>query len=116
MRAAELGPVTGNQRANAAYQLRKELARRNHDVPAPRQSVNGDDARYADRLNSYTKGLGRDTLGVHFRSDGDEGLRLREELAIRVLQDLIHTYNEDVEFRFNRFDGTPVVITQRHRR
>lgn len=60
--------------------------------------------------------LGRDTLGVHFRSDGDEGLRLGEELAIRVLQDLIHTYNEDVEFRFNRFDGTPVVITQRDRR
>jgi len=57
--------------------------------------------------------LGRDTLGVHYRSDGDDGLRLGEELAIRVLQDLIHTYNEDVEFRFNRFDGTPVVVTKK---
>lgn len=56
--------------------------------------------------------LGRDIAGVHFRTDGDEGMRLGEELAIRVLQDLVNTYNEAVEFRFNRFNGTPVVIAK----
>lgn len=56
--------------------------------------------------------LGRDTAGVHYRADGDEGLRLGEDLTISVLQDLVETYNEAVEFRFNRFDGTPVVIAK----
>lgn len=56
--------------------------------------------------------LGRDTAGVHYRADGDEGLRLGEDLTISVLQDLVETYHEAVEFRFNRFDGTPVVIAK----
>lgn len=57
--------------------------------------------------------LGRDTAGVHYRSDGDLGLVLGEDLAISVMQDLVDTYNEDFEgFRFNRFDGTPVHIVK----
>jgi hypothetical protein len=32
--------------------------------------------------------LGRDTAGVHYRSDGDLGIVLGEELAISVLKDL----------------------------
>jgi hypothetical protein len=59
--------------------------------------------------------LGRDTAGVHFRSDGDYGMALGEELAISVLQDLVNTYNEDyTSFRFNRFDGRPVTISKTH--
>lgn len=55
--------------------------------------------------------LGRDTAGVHYRSDGDLGMALGEEYAISVLKELIRTYNEDFDgFTFNRFDGTPVVI------
>jgi len=57
--------------------------------------------------------LGRDTAGVHFRTDGDYGMVLGEDLAISVLQDLVNTYNEErVSFRFNRFDGRPVTINK----
>jgi len=59
--------------------------------------------------------LGRDIAGVHFRSDGDYGVVLGEELAISVLQDLVNTYSEEyVSFRFNRFDGSPVTIGKTH--
>jgi hypothetical protein len=54
--------------------------------------------------------LGRDFVGVHYRTDGDLGMKLGEDLAISVLQDLVNTYHEEVSFSFNRFDGTPVVI------
>jgi hypothetical protein len=54
--------------------------------------------------------LGRDIAGVHYRTDGDLGIKLGEDLAISVLSDLVNTYHEDVTFSFNRFDGTPVVI------
>lgn len=73
----------------------------------PALTVEGELNKLASNIS-----LGRDTAGVHFRTDGDEGMRLGEELAIRVLQDLVNTYNEAAEFRFNRFDGTPVVITK----
>lgn len=75
----------------------------------PALTVEGELNKLASNIS-----LGRDTAGVHFRTDGDEGMRLGEALAIRVLQDLVNTYNEAAEFRFNRFDGTPVVITKQH--
>lgn len=56
--------------------------------------------------------LGRDTAGVHFRADGDLGLQLGEEMAISVMQDLVNTYNDEFQFEFNKFDGTPVVISK----
>ena len=57
--------------------------------------------------------LGRDIAGVHYRTDGDYGIVLGEELAITVLQDLVNTYNEEnVSFHFNRFDGRPVTISK----
>ncbi|MBT1451473.1 vanadium-dependent haloperoxidase [Glaciecola sp. XM2] len=55
--------------------------------------------------------LGRNFAGVHYRSDGDLGIVLGEEYAISVLKELVDTYGEDFEgFRFNRFDGTAIVI------
>lgn len=57
--------------------------------------------------------LGRDTAGVHYRTDGDLGMALGEEYAISILQELVNTYNEDFAgFSFNRFDGTPVTISK----
>ena len=56
-------------------------------------------------------GLGRDASGVHWRSDGAEGMALGEAAAIAVLQDLRHCYNEHFEgFSFTRFDGTRITI------
>jgi hypothetical protein len=50
--------------------------------------------------------LGRDTAGVHYRSDGIEGLRLGEAVATEILRELRATCPEKVPaFTFTRFDG-----------
>jgi membrane-associated phospholipid phosphatase len=55
--------------------------------------------------------IGRDAAGVHWRSDGIEGLNLGEAVAIHLLQDLRRCYNENFTgFRFTRFDGTTMTI------
>jgi membrane-associated phospholipid phosphatase len=55
--------------------------------------------------------IGRDAAGVHWRSDGIEGLNLGEAVAIHLLQDLRRCYNESFPgFRFTRFDGTTMTI------
>jgi hypothetical protein len=55
--------------------------------------------------------LGRDTAGVHWRSDGAAGIRLGEDVGIGVLRDTARTITESFEgFRITRFDGSVVVI------
>src|SRR5262249_30323159 len=55
--------------------------------------------------------LGRDMAGVHWRSDGIEGLRLGEAVAISVLQDYQKSFNEQYGgFSLTRFDGTAMTI------
>jgi len=55
--------------------------------------------------------LGRDASGVHWRSDGAEGMKLGEAVAISVLQYLRGCYNEAFDgFAFTKFDGTPITI------
>lgn len=51
-----------------------------------------------DKLASNVA-LGRNFGGVHFRSDGEHGIMLGEEVAIRFLQDHLRTYRE--KFRCN---------------
>ena len=54
---------------------------------------------------------GRDTAGVHWRSDGIEGLKLGEAVAIGILTDLRATYTEEFSgFSLTKFDGTTIVI------
>ena len=56
--------------------------------------------------------LGRDMAGVHYRSDGDQGLVLGEKVAIQYLKDIAATYNETFPgFNLTMFDGTSIVIT-----
>lgn len=58
--------------------------------------------------------FGRDTAGVHWRSDETAGLRLGEALAISVLHDFNACFNEKFDgFSLTKFDGTPVRIDQR---
>lgn len=53
----------------------------------------------------------RDFAGVHYRSDGLQGLFLGEAVAISVLEDQAETYNEDFPgFTFTKFDGTKVTV------
>jgi membrane-associated phospholipid phosphatase len=55
--------------------------------------------------------IGRDAPGVHWRTDGLEGLHLGEAAAIALLQDVRRTYNEPFGgFTFTKFDGTAIVI------
>ena len=55
--------------------------------------------------------IGRNASGVHWRSDGVEGMNLGEAAAIAVLQDLRNCYSENFDgFAFTKFDGTPIVI------
>jgi hypothetical protein len=56
--------------------------------------------------------LGRDAAGVHYRSDGVEGIKLGEAIAISILRDTATLYNEVFQgFSFTKYDGTPVTIT-----
>lgn len=53
----------------------------------------------------------RNMAGVHWRSDGLEGLLLGESVAISILRDQRRTYNEKFKgFTFTKFDGSTITI------
>ncbi len=53
----------------------------------------------------------RNAAGVHWRSDYTQSLLLGEAVAIRLLQELSTTFNEDeAYFQLTRFDGTTIRI------
>jgi len=55
--------------------------------------------------------LGRDWAGVHYRSDGVDGLLVGEQQALGLLQDYSRTYREQFSgMTFTKFDGTVVTI------
>lgn len=55
--------------------------------------------------------LGRDTAGIHWRSDGEYGLILGQNIAITILQDFKYTYHEKFSgFEFTTFEGKKVKI------
>lgn len=55
--------------------------------------------------------FGRDTAGVHYRSDSELGLRLGEEVALRILADFRLVYPEDFAgFTLTKFDGSSVTV------
>jgi hypothetical protein len=64
-----------------------------------------------DKL-AFNIAMARNWAGIHYRSDDNAGLRLGEDVAISVLQDLAGTYSEDFKgFSFKRFNGAQVKIT-----
>lgn len=55
--------------------------------------------------------LGRDWAGVHYRSDGVDGLLVGEQQAIDLLRDYSLTYNEDfASFTLTKFNGVRIRI------
>ena len=55
--------------------------------------------------------LGRDAAGVHYRSDGIDGLTIGEQQALQLLADHSQTYREDFAgFTLRKFDGNRVVV------
>jgi hypothetical protein len=51
--------------------------------------------------------IGRNMCGVHYRSDGDEGMKLGEKVAIQYFKDLRAQQNENIgKITIVKFDGT----------
>ena len=56
-------------------------------------------------------GMGRNHAGVHWRSDEVQSFTLGEQVAISILRDQKHCYNEAFEgFTFTKFDGTTITV------
>ena len=74
---------------------------------------NGEPLTIGGEINKLANNvaLGRDWAGVHFRSEGVEGLLVGEQQALGLLRDYSRTYNEDFDgFTLTKFDGTRVRI------
>lgn len=55
--------------------------------------------------------LGRNTAGVHWRSDATESMKLGEQIAIGILKEQKACYNEPFSgFGLTKFDGTQVIV------
>jgi hypothetical protein len=55
--------------------------------------------------------LSRDTAGVHYRQDSEQGLRLGEQVGIALLREFRALYPEPFEgFRLRTFDGRLIVV------
>lgn len=73
----------------------------------------GDTLTVGGELNKLASNvaLGRNTAGVHWRSDGTESMLLGEALAISVLRDQKTCYNEIFNgFSLTKFDGTTITV------
>jgi membrane-associated phospholipid phosphatase len=56
-------------------------------------------------------GFGRVFSGIHWRQDIIQGMLLGEKVAINLLQDQAHLYNENYPgFTFTKFDGTKITV------
>lgn len=62
-----------------------------------------------DKLASNIS-LGRDTGGVHWRSDGIQGMALGEAVALGLLRDEAELFSEKYSFTLTKFDGETVTI------
>jgi hypothetical protein len=87
------------------------------DDRAPWRTPTGQVVIVGDELDKLASNiaLARDFAGVHFRSDGEHGIRLGEEIAIRYLQDQVRTYREHFRqghrgFALTKRDGTHIYI------
>ena len=72
---AEIGPYTQQERATKAYKLRVDAAKANEMKQSLLHPDNGDEALYPTRINSYSKGLPHDALGVVSPSAYDAFIR-----------------------------------------
>jgi hypothetical protein len=55
--------------------------------------------------------LGRNTAGVHWRSDATESMKLGEQIAIGILREARTCYNEVFNgFSLTKFDGTTITV------
>ncbi len=74
--------------------------------------VDGPDLTIGGELNklAWNISLGRAMDGIHYRIDLEEGLKLGEEMALRILQEEKANLRETFTWTLKKFDGTTVVI------
>ena len=80
-------------------------------VPYP--GADAGDLTVGGELNKVASNvaLGRNTSGVHWRSDATESLKLGEKIAIGILQEARSCYSEVFNgFSLTKFDGTTVTV------
>jgi len=116
-------PATHAVVAGAGITVLKALFNENFMIPSPVTPSDdglsllpytGESLTVGGELNKLASNiaLGRDAAGVHYRSDGIEGIKLGEAIAISILRDTATLYNEVFPgFSFTKYDGTPVMIT-----
>lgn len=83
-----------------------------HDSDVAEMTVIGELNKLASNVS-----LGRDFAGVHFRCDGDCGLKMGEEYAIGFLKDKALEFHSSTNgafegWKLEKFDGTTVKITK----
>lgn len=109
--------------AGACVTVLKAFFNENFVIPNPQVSdrhglqlttyAGVDDLTVGNELNKLAANiaLGRDFAGVHWRSDGIQGLLLGEAVAVGLLQEMITTYPEvDAGFALTRFDGSQLSL------
>jgi hypothetical protein len=70
-------------------------------------TVNGELHKLAHNV-SFGHGI---HAGIHWRSDTDTSIELGEKVALAVLRDRAHTYNEKFTVKLKRVDGSHATIT-----
>ena len=59
----EVGPETGSQRVNSAFQVRVNAAKDEKKIPIPDHTCNGDEELYPNFIGNYSKGLLHNSFG-----------------------------------------------------
>ncbi|MEM7762651.1 MAG: vanadium-dependent haloperoxidase [Pseudomonadota bacterium] len=108
--------------AGACTTIMKAMFDEEHPVPDPVQAslrgleltpFVGEPLTIGGELNKLANNiaLGRDIAGVHWRTDGTEGLLVGEQVAVGLLRDIKRTYNEAFDgFRFRGFAGDEIIV------
>ncbi|MGE3953764.1 MAG: vanadium-dependent haloperoxidase [Parachlamydiales bacterium] len=106
----------------AAVTILKALFNENFIIPVPLepdatntalQAYVGTPLTVGGELNKLAANiaLGRDHAGVHYRSDGFDGMNLGEQIAIDVLNNNSFLFNESFQgYTFTRFNGEKVTV------
>lgn len=79
----------------------------------PYSGPDADSLTVGGELNKLASNVatGRNIAGIHWRTDGNESLKLGEEIAISILRDQKATYKEGFAgLTFTKFDGTRITV------
>ncbi len=76
------------------------------DYAGPALTVGGEINKLANNIS-----IGRNAAGVHYRTDGEQGMLAGEQQAIGLLKDYSLSYTTAFDgFTLTKFDGTPILI------